>query len=351
MLVVPIPAGSFEGVSGPHHMAGTGRGAGVWVPSSIVGTLAALPSTPSSALPTRALKSAATDHSAVWPTVLRRSGAILGLLAAKRACSVWRRLRGHRKGVCLITQTAPVGVRLEGDSESDEICELTGWELEGQDFFRLLQQPMRKTQRRRAWQRSFFFSARSGLEHPEALWIIGPSAAGKSTIARCKAKELGLDQNGWVLIDGEKFREEHPGFGAAKRDGHAKGCVWWAAYSELKDVFNMEKDHLMNVSKKARKNLVIPHTCLHLASCLQSIRELKAHGYICHVVGIYGERSTLMQRGKRRALEQGKRYEPREFDQSMEALEPMMGESNGMRQLIVTGLRGARASHAGLVEN
>lgn len=311
--------------------------AGRQQPSALPTTLHARP------VPLRAASPPPAVHSVVaaWPLSLRHCGALAGLLAARRGVSLRRRwVRGFGQPKARLTRHSvfddgPYGAAYpdaQGGSELDELCEIAGWDLEEQAYFGLLRQPMSSASREEAWRRCNFYSAIQGLQRPSALWIVGPSAAGKSTVARSRARELGLDEHGWVLIDGEMFREEHPGFVAARRDGNAKGCVWWGAYSQLKGMFNEEKDRLMATSIQRRQNLVIPHTCLDLESCLGVIRNLKAHGYVCHVLGVYGDRQELMARGRRRAMEQGKRYEPREYELSMQAMEPMMAEANGSCQ-------------------
>lgn len=296
-----------------------------------------------------------SSHPMVWPLGLRSLGGFVGLLAAGRAAKLLQ--RPCRRSL-LARRTANVNARiehfyqngnadeedayagmcseLEGASDFDEICELTGWDLEEQAYYDMLDQPMSKPNRLKAWHRCGYFSATPDLEHPVAVWVIGPSAAGKLTVSKQKAHEFGLDKQGWVLVDGQFFHEQHPGFTAAKKDGKTRGCVWWGVYSKLKAMFDAQKERLIQAATRKRKNIIIPHQCLDAEMCLKSIRKLKSCGYTCHVVGVYGDRLTLMQRGRRRALEQGIRYEPREFDLSMQSMEPMMGEANGIRQLVVT---------------
>lgn len=274
-----------------------------------------------------------------WSVSLLRSGAFVGCFVAWGNALARNRCRQSKSSLARQSsfEENPY-TDSSSASDSDELCEIT-WSLEQQPFFNLLRKPMDQQERAEAWRRSNFFSADPVHRRPHALWIIGPSAAGKSTVARSKARELGLDKHGWVLIDGEIFREVHPGFVAAKDDSNTKGCVWWGAYAESKSMFNEEKDRLVAAAVGRRQNLVLPHTCLDLDKCLDLIRHLKRRGYVCHVHGIYGDKQELMTRGRKRALEQGKRYEPREFDCSMQAFKPMMNEANGSCAWVFTAPR------------
>eukprot|EP00929_Paragymnodinium_shiwhaense_P119882 TRINITY_DN91799_c0_g1_i1.p1 TRINITY_DN91799_c0_g1~~TRINITY_DN91799_c0_g1_i1.p1 ORF type:complete len:590 (+),score=61.77 TRINITY_DN91799_c0_g1_i1:84-1853(+) len=165
--------------------------------------------------------------------------------------------------------------------------------------------------------------------NPVALWVVGPSAVGKSTVSREAALGYGLgplperDEGAWmpdvdaVLMDGDTFRATHAGFEAAHQDGQSRNCVWREAYPILKPQLKKEKDSLMQDAVDRGMNLIVPHTCLNLATCWETITELEHRGYDNHVVLVLGDRNLVVQRGAKRARITGKRYAAEEWDDAV----------------------------------
>lgn len=190
-------------------------------------------------------------------------------------------------------------------------------------------------ERRSAWGRARFFDATGPQEAPVALWIIGPSAVGKTTLATEMAAEFGIGAlaNGApdaVLVDGEFFRDAHTAY---KRWAHS--LEWATAYPAMKPLINEEKVQMTREAAAQRRHMVIPHTCLDLAKCMAEVQELREHGYLNHVLVVVARREDVANRGKEREKKTGKRYDASEFPKSIAAVVPMIKASNGRYILIM----------------
>lgn len=203
-------------------------------------------------------------------------------------------------------------------------------------------------ERREAWNLSAFDTA-TRQDRPVALWIIGPSAVGKSTLANELAPELGipllrpgtgrpsilasssdtksvLDA---VIVDGHFFREVHSTYKI-----WSKSADWASAYPALKPLINKEKQELTKRAADERKHLVIPQTCLNLSKCLSEVQELVTCGYTNQVLAIFAPREEVARRGHAREQATGKRYAPSEYEHSMAAIGPMIAACNGEYRLV-----------------
>jgi len=193
-----------------------------------------------------------------------------------------------------------------------------------------------------AWSAAGKDDATGVHEHPVALWIIGPSAVGKSTVAEEVGPDFGVmpkrvppadPNNGCaldaVLVDGEFFRRVHSEYQA-----WAKSKDWYEAYPTLKPVINNEKAEMLKASALERKHVVIPQTCLNLASCLNTQAELRRLGYTNHVLAVTAPREEVARRGRAREAEEGKRYAPSEYDHSIAAFGPMIAACNGRYTIV-----------------
>lgn len=204
-----------------------------------------------------------------------------------------------------------------------------------------------------AWSMSGFDSASLGHVEPVALWIIGPSAVGKSTLACDVAPEFGIPQLppdvaavaplprsprdcetvvqlDAVIVDGAHFRETWAYF---QHQTHSE--AWAEAYPLLKGTINKAKTQLLHAARCQRKHLVIPHTCLDLKDCLATVEELKKRGYTNHVLAVTAPFKEVTNRGRQREKLDGKRYAPSEFHHSISAFGPMIAACNGQYQLVL----------------
>jgi hypothetical protein len=221
------------------------------------------------------------------------------------------------------------------DGAQDDICELLGWEM-GESLIDMLNRPFNETERRAARCSAGCERAVSGQEQPQAIWLIGPSASGKSTLAPIAASWVGIDSGDFVMVDGEFFRDNHQGYQAALVEGEQHGCVWWGAYVGIRENVNLEKQAMLQDSIKAHQNLVIPSTCLRQSQCVDVVRKQLENGYKVHIVGIYGDKDVIVGRGRKRAKEKGKRYDPREFGFALKQFAPMLRLCNGRYFMVCT---------------
>mmetsp|Transcript_92003 Transcript_92003/g.269150 ORF Transcript_92003/g.269150 Transcript_92003/m.269150 type:complete len:810 (-) Transcript_92003:91-2520(-) len=209
----------------------------------------------------------------------------------------------------------------------EEICELLGYDL-GETLIRQVGRPFNDEERLEAHRASGFEHAKAA-EQPQALWLIGPSASGKSTIAPVAASWVGVEDNDYVLVDGEAFRDSHLGYQEALVAGKQRGCVWWGAYVGIRENVNKEKQRMLAESVEASKNLIIPSTCLRQSQCVDVVKILLSRGYLVHIVGMYGDKEEIVSRGRKRAMDRGKRYDPREFNLALQQFAPMLRLCNG----------------------
>jgi hypothetical protein len=175
---------------------------------------------------------------------------------------------------------------------------------------------------------SGFGVATAWQPNPIALWILGPSAVGKSTQAKTRAKDFGIPFKDGVpdavLIDGEFFRDAHQSY----REW-AQTDDWKAAYPALKSRINKEKMTMLQDAKNQRVHLIIPQTCSDIASCLYEVKNLTDAGYMSHVIAIQAPKEEVGRRGMLRAQADGKVYDPSHFERSVAALDPIIEASNG----------------------
>lgn len=188
-----------------------------------------------------------------------------------------------------------------------------------------------------------FFAASAEHARPIALWILGPSSVGKSTLTADVGTEFdippspsdgtqvedarrGLDA---VVVDGEFMRDAH---GVWQR--WIRTDQWRSAYPALKTIINEEKDRLEEAAVAERKHLVIPQTMLNLGKGLASLARLVGKGYTNHVLAVVAPLEECQRRGQVREVSTGKRYQPSEFERSIQAIPPMVAACNGRYQLI-----------------
>jgi len=63
---------------------------------------------------------------------------------------------------------------------------------------------------------------------------------------------------------------------------------------------------------------------------------LLENGYLVHIVGVHGDKEEIMSRGSKRAMEKGKRYDPREFSLALRQFGPMLERCNGRFRMVCT---------------
>ena len=178
-------------------------------------------------------------------------------------------------------------------------------------------------------------------QQPLAIWLVGPSAAGKSYLAREVALDLGvgvLPSNGVdaVLLDGSSFRQRHTGYQAVIEDGRRLNCVWQEAYPAMRARLQRQKAQFLHLAARQKLNVLIPHTCDYLSECAPLLYLLRRHGYTNHVIMVLGDRKVIQQRGMLRARATGKRYAPEEWDESVSHGFDMITLATGYAEFVWT---------------
>mmetsp|Transcript_37420 Transcript_37420/g.79368 ORF Transcript_37420/g.79368 Transcript_37420/m.79368 type:complete len:338 (+) Transcript_37420:369-1382(+) len=202
-------------------------------------------------------------------------------------------------------------------------------------------------EKKEAWRLSGYEVAKSGHSRPIALWIVGPSAVGKSTLAHDIASSFGIGTlNTEVQESSESDAEPSPNYDAVFVDGEffrevwslysewAKSSDWASAYPTLKKTINKAKKEMLSEASRERKHLIMPHTCLDLGDCIKTASDLEAAGYINHVLAVSAPREEVAERGRERERKTGKRYAPGEFDHSVAAFGPMIAACNGRYEVL-----------------
>jgi hypothetical protein len=198
-------------------------------------------------------------------------------------------------------------------------------------------------ERHEAWGAANYHNAASGHQRPIALWILGPSSVGKSTLTaqvgpRFDIPSLAEDAAqgsadrrclNAVLIDGEFIRDAYGVWTT-----WTKTPDWRSAYPALKSTINKEKDHMFTEAAAERKHLVIPQTLLNLQKGLDEVEALIWQGYTNHVVAVVAPLDECLNRGRSRENTTGKRYQPKEFERSISAIPPMIMACNGKYEVV-----------------
>eukprot|EP00403_Amphidinium_massartii_P029901 CAMPEP_0178391262 /NCGR_PEP_ID=MMETSP0689_2-20121128/11075_1 /TAXON_ID=160604 /ORGANISM="Amphidinium massartii, Strain CS-259" /LENGTH=550 /DNA_ID=CAMNT_0020011805 /DNA_START=114 /DNA_END=1762 /DNA_ORIENTATION=+ len=197
-------------------------------------------------------------------------------------------------------------------------------------------------ERQAAWTAANFEAAISNQPHPLALWILGPSAVGKSTLTTLAAPRFGIP----LLLDGPAGEDCRTALDAAiidgefMRDAHdvykrwVKTEDWRSAYPALKSTINKEKDRMFTAAASEKKHMVIPQTLLNHEKGLTEVQELYAQSFTNHVLAVIAPLEECQARGKVRELETGKRYEPREYHQSIAAIPLMVAKCDGRYEVV-----------------
>jgi len=237
-----------------------------------------------------------------------------------------------------MTRTASSSSTALPSSDAPRICEDLGLGLPA-ELDRRLRAPFEAEELEQGFRRAGLRSASpvAAGRSPIAVWVLGPSAVGKSTVASKFAVDLGVpprsckrDELDAVQIDGDLLRLEHTGYQEVVRHGLDQGCVWHEAYPALRSQLRDGKESLLRQAVSQRQNLVIPHTCQRLEhDCLGPLRELVRAGYTNHIVMVQGDREEIQRRGEQRAQALGKRYAAEEYDASLRSFEPMARHANG----------------------
>lgn len=187
---------------------------------------------------------------------------------------------------------------------------------------------------------------------PVAIWMLGPSNAGKSLISKGVLERFGV---GSVVVDEDTgtfqkntadvvniassiYRAVHKGIKSFADYGRSQAypCIWemaWMKGTKVRDDAKKFKQRIVQTAIKNRQNLVISTPCNNAQRCLKIVEELKRNGYVNHMIASYARRALIDERGRHRADFDGKRYTGG-VDLAVEAFAPMIVSGNGQWEFI-----------------
>lgn len=150
---------------------------------------------------------------------------------------------------------------------------------------------------------------------PKALWIFGPPAVGKSSIADKISAELFGAPGNAVLVDGDDMRLAHAGFQQVAEHGFRNRVVHADAWEKFKKAKLTEKlkKEVMRTAMEQRQNLLIPDAGVCLERCREMLEELVNAGYDLHAVCMWAPEAQTWARGTARAATSGKVFNPQVY--------------------------------------
>mmetsp|Transcript_2311 Transcript_2311/g.4828 ORF Transcript_2311/g.4828 Transcript_2311/m.4828 type:complete len:1317 (-) Transcript_2311:48-3998(-) len=143
---------------------------------------------------------------------------------------------------------------------------------------------------------------------PKALYIVAPSAGGKTHVMQKLAGSFGIQLQQAVSIDSAVFRDCHPQYRALINNGRANHGLWYRAWPAAKGVLSKAKSRLQKEAMANKQDMLISDTGHDAGKLLKSIEDLKAQGYNVSLCGIFADPQEILARGLARELDDGKRY-------------------------------------------
>lgn len=161
-------------------------------------------------------------------------------------------------------------------------------------------------------------------DRPKALWVFGPPAVGKSTMADEKGMLLFGRPDNAVVIDGDDIRMAHKGFQRVAQHGLTHQKVHadaWAIFKGTKYIDELKKE-IVKTAISNRQNLKIPDAALNPKRINTMLSELEAANYEMHAICLWAPKSETMVRGFARSVKAGKVFSTAFYNQaSVSALE------------------------------
>jgi hypothetical protein len=169
-------------------------------------------------------------------------------------------------------------------------------------------------------------SSAPSVSQPAVLFILGPSAVGKSFITDATAAQLFGSSHAAVILDGELFREKHAGWCDVLMHGMRSSVLHsdaWTLFKEVKtDVVDEQsgkttqqgistalKKRILLGAIRDRQNLIIPSCANQPDKLEKDMKLLRDSGYIMHAVCIWAPLSETRARGEPRSVREGKRWD------------------------------------------
>jgi hypothetical protein len=218
-----------------------------------------------------------------------------------------------------------------------EICEDRGLELPT-SLYNELARALTAEEEKASFTNAGLLPAIEVQQQPKAIWVLGPSAAGKSHIVGVLDDDANFTRP--IYVDGDYFRNVHQGYQAAVWNGHHQEtdgkrdpCIWKAAWETVKPFRGPWRTKLWESALEAKRNIYVIDVCSNYRTCISKMERLKGAGYTNDVWAVVVTESQSNRRGSNRAVLTGKRFGPT-FSLSMSALIPLIETSNGNYKII-----------------
>lgn len=149
-------------------------------------------------------------------------------------------------------------------------------------------------------------------EKPKVLWLFGPPAVGKSTLAVERTSEL-FGSNGFVCVDGDEIRDRHPAFRAVTFHGLESRVLHKDAWEILKETGCVEglKKQILQKAIENRQNITLPDCALKPQRVMEMLKALQDADYEMHAMCLWAPASEAERRGRVRSIRTGKAYSPK----------------------------------------
>ncbi|CAE6953194.1 unnamed protein product, partial [Symbiodinium sp. KB8] len=205
--------------------------------------------------------------------------------------------------------------------ESDEIFHITRGKIPAELKPRL-SQPFTEEEKERIYSQVGLVRAEHVPEsaRPKALWIFGPPAAGKSTLAaEAAAERFGQAMNA-VSVDGNEIRDAHDGFRRVAEHGFDHHVLHKDAWDALKETGCVEglKKSILKKAIANRQNIVLPDCALKPERVKDMLKSLQDAGYEMHAICLWAPQEEAERRGRLRSVKTGKAYNPKFHQPSCE---------------------------------
>lgn len=158
-------------------------------------------------------------------------------------------------------------------------------------------------------------------DRPKALWVFGPPAVGKSTMADEKGSQLFGRSDNAVVIDGDDMRMAHHGFQRVAQHGllnHKVHADAWTIFKATKYIDGL-KEEIVAKAIQNRQNLKIPDAALNPKRIYSMLEHLEASNYEMHAICLWAPKSETEVRGRARSVKAGKVFSTSFYHKASEA--------------------------------